>query len=110
LNIVLVKSQRTASECWKSLLVDQYIVDPSTFMEMEKKLTLERFQSEVIARNSLMRNMPVTHFYQTCVLFFLYRIQGSTSVEQKSVAIIRKVDQRCQPVIEAMHRILAGEN
>ena len=47
LNIVLIKSQRKASECWKSLLVDEYIVDPFTFMEMEKKLTLERFQSEV---------------------------------------------------------------
>lgn len=44
---MLVKSQRKASECWKSLLVDQYIADPLTFMEMEKKLTLERFQSEV---------------------------------------------------------------
>ena len=49
LNIVLVKSQRRASECWKSLLVDQYMADPFTFMEMEKKLTLERFQSEVKA-------------------------------------------------------------
>jgi two-component SAPR family response regulator len=49
LNIVLVKSQRRASECWKSLLVDQYMADPFTFTEMEKKLTLERFQSEVKA-------------------------------------------------------------
>ena len=45
--IVLVKSGRDASNCWKSLLVDQYHVDPWTLNEMEKKLTLERFQNEV---------------------------------------------------------------
>ena len=53
LNVVLMKSQRKASECWKSLLADDYIVDPFTFMEMEKKLTLERFQSEVKALGSV---------------------------------------------------------
>ena len=69
LNIVLVKSQRRASECWKSLLVDQYMVDPFTFMEMEKKLTLERFQSEVIAlmRSKCYLNSRI-ELYHTCTI------------------------------------------
>ena len=46
MRIALVKSGRDASNCWKSLLTDQYVVDPWTFNEMEKKLTLERFQNE----------------------------------------------------------------
>ena len=45
--IVLVKSSRDAASCWKSLLVNEYSTDPWTFSEMEKKLTLERFQKEV---------------------------------------------------------------
>ena len=47
LRIVLVKSGREASNCWPSLLEDQYPTDPFVFNEMEKKLTLERFQREV---------------------------------------------------------------
>ncbi|XP_001631051.2 nudC domain-containing protein 2 [Nematostella vectensis] len=46
LRIVLVKSGRDAANCWKSLLSDQYLADPWVFNEMEKKLTLERFQKE----------------------------------------------------------------
>ncbi|EDO28204.1 predicted protein [Nematostella vectensis] len=46
LRIVLVKSGRDAANCWKSLLADQYLADPWVFNEMEKKLTLERFQKE----------------------------------------------------------------
>ena len=48
LRIVLQKRERNASNCWKSLLDNNdYAVDPFTFQEMEKKLTLERFQREV---------------------------------------------------------------
>lgn len=47
IRIVLVKSEQNPAKGWKSLLVDQYQVDPLTFNEMEKKLTLERFQKEV---------------------------------------------------------------
>ena len=47
IRIVLVKSDRSAASCWKSLLQDQYNSDAFTFNEMEKKLTLERFQREV---------------------------------------------------------------
>ncbi|KXJ14356.1 nudC domain-containing protein 2 [Exaiptasia diaphana] len=46
IRIVLVKSEQNPAKGWKSLLVDQYQVDPFTFNEMEKKLTLERFQKE----------------------------------------------------------------
>lgn len=47
LHIVLQKCERNASNCWKSLLANnEYPVDPLTFQEMEKKLTLERFQNE----------------------------------------------------------------
>lgn len=49
LRIVLVKSHREASNCWKSLLEGQYAVSPLVLDQMEKKLTLERFQTEVSA-------------------------------------------------------------
>ena len=45
--IILVKSSRDAASGWKSLLVSEYSADQWTFNEMEKKLTLERFQKEV---------------------------------------------------------------
>ena len=47
LRIVLVKSHRDAANCWKSLLKGQYAADPYVFDQMERKLTLERFQNEV---------------------------------------------------------------
>ncbi|KAJ8297530.1 hypothetical protein KUTeg_024061 [Tegillarca granosa] len=46
LRICLPKSNPSAANCWKSLLVGQYNVDPYTFDQMEKKLTLQRFQLE----------------------------------------------------------------
>ncbi|XP_003388155.1 PREDICTED: nudC domain-containing protein 2-like [Amphimedon queenslandica] len=46
IRLVLVKSGREASNCWQSLLIGQYECDPLVFNEMEKKLTLERFQRE----------------------------------------------------------------
>lgn len=45
--VVLVKSNRDAANCWRSLLADAYEADPWEFQNMEKKLTLERFQREV---------------------------------------------------------------
>lgn len=48
--IILVKSGRDAANCWHSLLSNEYSADPWTFNEMEKKLTLERFQKEVISK------------------------------------------------------------
>ena len=46
--MVLVKSDRSASNCWKSLLEGgQYKCNPWVLDQMEKKLTLERFQKEV---------------------------------------------------------------
>ena len=47
IRIVLVKSDRHAGNCWRSLLEGQYECDPWVFDQMEKKLTLERFQREV---------------------------------------------------------------
>ena len=47
LRIVLVKSSRDAANCWRSLLQGKYEADPLAFNNMEKKLTLERFQREV---------------------------------------------------------------
>lgn len=44
--LVLVKSNKQADNCWRSLLKGQYEADPSTFDQMEKKLTLQRFQYE----------------------------------------------------------------
>ena len=48
LRVVLAKSDRSASNCWKSLLEGgQYKCNPWVLDQMEKKLTLERFQREV---------------------------------------------------------------
>lgn len=47
LRIVLAKSNRDAANCWRSLLEGQYAPDAYVFDQMEKKLTLERFQNEV---------------------------------------------------------------
>ena len=45
--IVLVKSDRDAANCWRSLLEGQYECDAMVLDQMEKKMTLERFQREV---------------------------------------------------------------
>ena len=64
LRIVLVKSQRDASNCWKSLLESQYEINAWELDQMEKKLTLERFQIE--ARNK------GTHHCTVNSVFFCY--------------------------------------
>ena len=42
-----MKSDRDAANCWRSLLEGQYECDPMVMDQMEKKMTLERFQREV---------------------------------------------------------------
>uniref|UniRef100_UPI00398F583F nudC domain-containing protein 2 n=1 Tax=Pristiophorus japonicus TaxID=55135 RepID=UPI00398F583F len=44
--IVLMKMNREAGNCWSSLLEGQFHADPLVQDEMQKKLTLERFQRE----------------------------------------------------------------
>ncbi|XP_040298092.1 nudC domain-containing protein 2 isoform X2 [Bufo bufo] len=46
IRIVLTKSNRDAGNCWPSLLEGEYSADPWVQEEMQKKLTLERFQRE----------------------------------------------------------------
>lgn len=46
MRICLPKVLTTADQCWKSLLIGQYEVDPYTYDQMEKKLTLQRYQFE----------------------------------------------------------------
>ncbi|XP_067663555.1 nudC domain-containing protein 2-like [Haliotis asinina] len=46
MRICLLKCHATAAHCWKSLIRGQDEVDPMTLSEMEKKLTLQRFQME----------------------------------------------------------------
>ena len=53
LRIVLVKSDRDAGNCWRSLLEGQYECDAMTMDQMEKKMTLERFQREVSYKLSI---------------------------------------------------------
>jgi len=45
-HICLGKAHNTAAHCWPSLLKGQYLADPMTYDEMQKKLTLQRFQFE----------------------------------------------------------------
>ena len=47
IRIALCKTNPTAGNCWKSLLIDQYIADELVYNEMEQKLTLEKMQTEV---------------------------------------------------------------
>ncbi|WAQ98832.1 NUDC2-like protein [Mya arenaria] len=46
LHICLLKVKTTADQCWKSLLTDQYQADPYTQDQMQRKLTLQRYQFE----------------------------------------------------------------
>ncbi|XP_033123579.1 nudC domain-containing protein 2-like isoform X2 [Anneissia japonica] len=48
LRLTLTKGNPTAENCWQSLLKEQYAADPMKFDQMEKKLTLERFQNEFV--------------------------------------------------------------
>ncbi len=48
IRILLVKSDRSPANCWMSLLENEFECDPFVFDKMEKKITLERFQNEVI--------------------------------------------------------------
>lgn len=48
MRILMSKSSRVAGNTWKSLFADgSCSADPIVFDEMEKKMTLERFQREV---------------------------------------------------------------
>lgn len=44
-----MKTSREAGNCWTSLLEGEYCADPLVQEQMQKKLTLERFQREVSA-------------------------------------------------------------
>ena len=46
-NICLEKVDKSAENVWKSLIVGQYEADPFVFDQMQQKMTLERFQTEV---------------------------------------------------------------
>ncbi|XP_051514628.1 nudC domain-containing protein 2-like isoform X1 [Myxocyprinus asiaticus] len=47
IRIVLMKTNREAGNCWQSLLEGEYAADPWVQDQMQRKLTLERFQREV---------------------------------------------------------------
>lgn len=49
--IVLTKTKRDAANCWTSLLESEYAADPWVQDQMQRKLTLERFQKEVSQMN-----------------------------------------------------------
>ncbi|NXX91752.1 NUDC2 protein, partial [Centropus bengalensis] len=46
IRIVLMKTNRDAGNCWTSLLEKEYAADPWVQDQMQRKLTLERFQRE----------------------------------------------------------------
>ncbi|NXA32287.1 NUDC2 protein, partial [Eudromia elegans] len=48
IRIVLTKTNRDAGNCWTSLLENEYAADPWVQDQMQRKLTLERFQREAI--------------------------------------------------------------
>ena len=69
--VVLVKSNRDAANCWRSLLEDAYEADPWEFQNMEKKLTLERFQREVSIFGGFdmaaLHEAHSTYVYHVCI-------------------------------------------
>ncbi|XP_026552117.1 nudC domain-containing protein 2 [Pseudonaja textilis] len=46
IRITLTKTNRDAANCWSSLLKNEYAADPWVQDQMQRKLTLERFQRE----------------------------------------------------------------
>ncbi|KAK1789249.1 hypothetical protein P4O66_015188, partial [Electrophorus voltai] len=46
IRIVLMKTNRDAGNCWASLLEGEFTADPWVQDQMQRKLTLERFQRE----------------------------------------------------------------
>ncbi|KAK7138289.1 hypothetical protein R3I94_013801 [Phoxinus phoxinus] len=46
IQIVLMKTNREAGNCWQSLLEGEFAADPWVQDQMQRKLTLERFQRE----------------------------------------------------------------
>lgn len=53
IRIVLMKTNRDAGNCWTSLLENEYAADPWVQDQMQRKLTLERFQREASQRPPL---------------------------------------------------------
>lgn len=47
IRIILMKTNREAGNCWTSLLEGEYCANAWVQNQMQKKLTLERFQREV---------------------------------------------------------------
>ncbi|NWR57071.1 NUDC2 protein, partial [Bucorvus abyssinicus] len=53
IRIVLMKTNRDAGNCWTSLLENEYAADPWVQDQMQRKLTLERFQREASSRTTI---------------------------------------------------------
>ncbi|NXA46356.1 NUDC2 protein, partial [Nothocercus julius] len=53
IRIVLTKTNRDAGNCWTSLLENEYAADPWVQDQMQRKLTLERFQREASSGTGL---------------------------------------------------------
>ncbi|NXY86564.1 NUDC2 protein, partial [Alcedo cyanopectus] len=53
IRIVLMKTNRDAGNCWPSLLENDYAADPWVQDQMQRKLTLERFQREASSRTRI---------------------------------------------------------
>ncbi|EOA94734.1 NudC domain-containing protein 2, partial [Anas platyrhynchos] len=56
IRIVLMKTNRDAGNCWTSLLENDYAADPWVQDQMQRKLTLERFQREASQRKICLLN------------------------------------------------------
>ena len=75
LRIVLIKSNRDAANCWKSLLQGKYEADLLAFNNMEKKLTLERFQREVCFKKLVTTAYRNFFFYLSSILDLILVVQ-----------------------------------
>ena len=70
IRIILMKTNREAGNCWSSLLEGEYCANAWVQDQMQRKLTLERFQREV----SLMLCYLKSHVVWCKVCFLSYQL------------------------------------
>lgn len=94
IRIVLMKTNREAGNCWQSLLEGEYAADPWVQDQMQRKLTLERFQREVALRSLHKSTYFVLWKTFQCLSFHTSnRILDLTSVGQRFLETFMVVDQ-----------------
>lgn len=91
-----MKTNREAGNCWTSLLEGEYCANAWVQNQMQKKLTLERFQREVCPtpeRSERVIRSPASDTALQPFKFLFPRILGLTSAERRFPGITPAVVQ-----------------